>query len=140
MQNTALRTESGCTEDINIEHLDDETQTLPLTEHFKLHASQIKQKAQHPGHPQNRQPRLMKQVTFNNTNYTTNIQADPNTVTIADISTNKKTIHQAIVTKHVTKPLLQNSSSKEITTKYCKHFHPTSAVLKRHYPSSRVVP
>ena len=53
MQNTALRTESGCTEDTNIEHLDDETQTLPLTEHFKLHASQLKQKAQHPGHPQN---------------------------------------------------------------------------------------
>ena len=45
----------------------------------------------------------MKQVTFNNTNYTTNIQTDPNTVTMADISTNKKTIHQAIVTKHVTK-------------------------------------
>ena len=45
----------------------------------------------------------MKQVTFNNINYTTNTQTDPNTVTIADISANMKTIHQAIVTKLLTK-------------------------------------
>ena len=51
MQNTALRTESGWLRDTNIEHLDDETQTLPLTEHSKPHASQIKQKEQHPCHP-----------------------------------------------------------------------------------------
>ena len=51
MQNTALRTGTICHRDTNIEHLDDETQILPLTEHSKLHASQIKQKAQHPCHP-----------------------------------------------------------------------------------------
>ena len=45
----------------------------------------------------------MKQTTFNNTNYTTNIQTDPNTVTMAAISANKKTIHSAVITRHLMK-------------------------------------
>ena len=48
MQNTVLRTATECTGYTNTQHLHDDTQTLPLTEHFKLHSSQIKQTAQHP--------------------------------------------------------------------------------------------
>ena len=37
MQNAALRTATGCTEDTNIQHLQDETLTLPIHEHIQLH-------------------------------------------------------------------------------------------------------
>ena len=39
-----------CTQDKNI-HLHDETRRLPIHEHLQLHASQHKQKTQHPSHP-----------------------------------------------------------------------------------------
>ena len=59
----------------------------------------------------------MTQATFNNTNYITNLPTNPNTVTMADISANNKTIH---------------------TTMHCHktpHFsYPTSATLKRLSP------
>ena len=51
MQNAALRTATGCTQDTNIQHLHDETLTLPIHEHLQLHATQYKQKTQHPSHP-----------------------------------------------------------------------------------------
>ena len=51
VQNTALRIATGCTHDINTQHLHDETNVLPIHQHLQLHASQIRQKAQHPTHP-----------------------------------------------------------------------------------------
>ena len=60
MQNAALRTATGCTQDANI-HLYDETLTLPIHEHLQPHASQYKQKTQHPSHP------LHKHATYFNT-------------------------------------------------------------------------
>ena len=39
MQNAALRTATGCTHVINIQHLHDETLILPIKEHLQLHAS-----------------------------------------------------------------------------------------------------
>ena len=61
MQNAALRTATRCTQDTNIQHLHDETLTLPIHEHLQLHASQYKQKTQHPSHP------LHKHTTYFNT-------------------------------------------------------------------------
>ena len=61
MQNAALRTATGCTQDTNIQKLHDETLTLPIHEHLQLHASQYKQKTQHPSHP------LHKHTTYFNT-------------------------------------------------------------------------
>ena len=60
MQNAALRTATGCTQDTNI-HLHDETLTLPIHDHQQLHASQYKQKIQHLSHP------LYKHTTYVNT-------------------------------------------------------------------------
>ena len=54
MQNAALRIATGCTQDTNIQHLHDETHTLPIHEHLQLHAPQYKQKTQHPSHPLHR--------------------------------------------------------------------------------------
>ena len=50
IHNAALRTATGCTQDTNIQHLHDETLTLPIHEHLQLHASQYKQKTSHPLH------------------------------------------------------------------------------------------
>src|SRR6185436_17259905 len=50
-QNSALRIITGCTADTNTEHLHIETKTLPLSNHLKLHATQLRQKSQLPTHP-----------------------------------------------------------------------------------------
>ena len=90
MQNAALRTATGCTQDTNIQHLHDETLTLPIHEHLQLHASQYKQKTQHPSHHLYKHttyfntPRL-KNTIFNNGRYTTNIPTDLHTITTKDI-------------------------------------------------------
>ena len=39
MQNAVLGFATEYTKDTKIQHLHDETQTFPVTEHFKLHAS-----------------------------------------------------------------------------------------------------
>ena len=41
MQNAALRTATGCTQDTNIQKLHDETLTLAIYEHLQLHASHV---------------------------------------------------------------------------------------------------
>ena len=46
VQNTALRIATGCTADRNAHHLHQETLVLPLSNHLKLHASQLKEKNQ----------------------------------------------------------------------------------------------
>ena len=61
MHNAALRTATACTQDTNIQHLHDETLTLPIHENPLLHVSQCKQKTQHPSHP------LHKHTTYFNT-------------------------------------------------------------------------
>ena len=111
VQNTALRIATGCTHDTNTQHLHDETNVLPIHQHLQLHASQIRQKAQHPTHPLHKltihphTPRLKKQTTFNNINYTTNIDTHPDTVTQQQISANSTQIHTSIVqTPHATQP------------------------------------
>ena len=106
MQNAALRTAIGCTQDTNIQHMHDETLTLPIHEHLQLHASQYKQKTQHPSHPLHKHttyfntPRL-KPTIFNSGRYTTNIPTDPHTVTTTDIKTNMRHIHTSIVSRHL---------------------------------------
>ena len=109
MQNAALRTATGCTQDTNIQHLHDETLTLPIHEHLQLHASQYKQKTQHPSH--------------HNGRYTTNIPTDPHTVTTTDIKTNMRHIHTSIVSRHL---------ATRGNNKICAHLHHTLAALKRY--------
>ena len=114
----------------------DETLTLPIHEHLQLHASQFKQKIQHPLHPLHKHttyfntPRL-KPTIFTNGRFTTNIPTDPHTVTSTDI---KQTcaIHTHLSSLGI-KP-------QEAITKYCAHLHHTLAALKRHFPASLVAP
>ena len=60
IQNAALRTATGCTQDTNMQHLHDETLTLPIHEHLQLHASQYKQKTQYPSHPLHKQHNILQ--------------------------------------------------------------------------------
>ena len=86
------------------------------TKVLQRHASQIRQKAQHPTHPLHKltihphTPRLKKQTTFNNINYTTNIDTHPDTVTQQHISANSTQIHTSIVQTH----LMQRNHNKLI--------------------------
>ena len=106
MQNAALRTATGCTQDTNIQHLHDSTLIFPIHEHLQVHASQYKQKTQHPSHPLHTHktyfntPRL-KHTIFNYDRYTTNIPTDPHTVTTTDIKTNVCYMRTYIVSRHL---------------------------------------
>ena len=106
MQNAALKTATGCTQDKHIQHLHDKTLTLPIHEHLQLHASQYKQKTQQQSHPIHKHttyfntPRLKKTI-FNNGRYAKNIPTDPHTGTTTDIKTNMRHIHTSIVSKHL---------------------------------------
>ena len=100
IQNSALRTATGNTLDTNTSHLHQETLVLPIVEHLKLHASQLRQKARDPDHllnSLNYQPepsRWMKQSIFKNIDYTTNIES-------GTIKENIRTIHSTIVTNYI---------------------------------------
>src|SRR6476619_6366593 len=106
-QNTALRIITGCTADTNIQYLHTETQILPLSSHLKLHASQLRQKAQFPTHPlhpltkQNPSRRQMKQTIFENTSFTTNIDANPTNTTETTVQRNIREIHHSIIENHL---------------------------------------
>src|SRR6476469_5201561 len=106
-QNTALRIITGCTADTNIQHLHTETQILPLSTHLKLHASQLKQKAQLPTHPlhsftkQNPSRRQMKQTIFKITSFTTNLDANPTNTTETTVQFNINEIHHSKVENHM---------------------------------------
>ena len=70
IQNSALRTITGCTLDTNPHHLHTETKILPIDIHMKLHGSQLRQQAQDPEHTlhqlatQEPPARLKKQTIF----------------------------------------------------------------------------
>ena len=50
MQNAALGTATGCTQDTNIHHLQDEILTFSIHEHLELYASHYKHKTQPQSH------------------------------------------------------------------------------------------
>src|SRR6267154_1536919 len=103
IQNNALRVITGCTSDTNTQHLHTETKTLPLMNHLRLHASQLRQKAKLPMHPlhelvkQANCPRRMKPTIFDKWSGKTiniNVTTSPTPDTI---SSTLKTIHTTAV-------------------------------------------
>ena len=86
MQNAALRTSTECTQDINIQHLHDETVILPI--HERTYSStrrntNRKHNIHHP--PPASQYSKEKNTIFYNDRYTTNIPIDSHTITSRDI-------------------------------------------------------
>ena len=131
-QNTALRIITGCTSDTNIQHLHNETETLPLPLHLKLHASQLWHKSQlvtHPLHELNHQqipPRSKKQTIFTDNSYHA-LQAYTTPATNDTIKANLKHTHHQLVQLHLTsrkdnpiiaqKPPIINKSEETLTRK-----------------------
>ena len=99
--NTKHRTQNSNWVHNRHKHLHDETHTLPIKEHLQLHASQIRPKSQHPTHPLHyiTIPRRKKQTTYNNTDYTRDIDTNDD----VKITTNMKHIHTTIVRKYLNK-------------------------------------
>ena len=97
MQNAALRTATGCTQDRNIQHLHDKTLIRPILEHLQLHASQYKQNTTSIT-PFTQTYNILqhskaKNTIFNNSRYTANIPTDPHTITTTYIKANMRHIH-----------------------------------------------
>ena len=107
IQNSALRTITGCTLDTNVHHLHIETKILPIDTHMKLHGSQLRQQAQDPEHTlywlttQEPPARLKKQTIFHNNNYTTDIDTPSDTTTQETIKANTAQIHTQIVANYM---------------------------------------
>ena len=109
LQNAALRTVTGCTDDTNIQHMHDETLILPIHEHLQLHASQYKQN-----------------TILNQGRYTTNIPTDPHTITTTDIKTNMRHIHTSTVCRH-----LATRGNNKILRTSPPHFFSSEQILPR---------
>ena len=102
MQNAALRTVTGCTQDTNIQHLHDETLILPIYEHLQLHASQYKQNTQTSNSSLIQTYNILQHTKALTTDATQ--QTFPQTPTQSvqqTIKTNNRHIHTSIVSRHL---------------------------------------
>ena len=120
IQNDALRTITGCTSDTNTQHLHVETKILPLRNHIRLHASQMRQKSQLPTHPlhdlnnPDKNLRQKKETIFDDwSGKTIRIDPKPDTPTPDSISQSLKTIHTMAVSECISEykpnPILLSS-------------------------------
>ena len=105
MQNVALRTATGCTQDTNIQHLHDKSLILRIHKHLQLHASKYKKKKHNIHHTpytnmQYTSQSKAKNTIFNNGRYTPTIPTDPHTIPTTDIKTNMRHI-LSIVSRHL---------------------------------------
>ena len=125
MQNAALRTATGCTQDTNIQHLHDETLILPIDDiySYTCHNTNIKHNIHQIPYTNIQQTSTTPDLKniFNNGRYTTNIPTGPYTVTTTAIN------------------CLYASSHKR-QYKYCAHLHHPLTVMKRYFPASLVAP
>jgi hypothetical protein len=126
IQNSALRLATGCISDTNTQHLHVETKVLPIKEHLKLQASQLRQKAQLQTHPLNKLTKLdsskiLKRPTiFDNTNHTINYDDNQNLFTKETIELNKKRIHTDITAEYISE-IEPNKVINKIAPEINKH-------------------
>ena len=82
----------------------DETLISPMREHLQLHASQFKQKTQHPSRPiYIHTYNILHHPIFKNACYTTHLPTNSHTVTATDIKANMRHIHTSIVSVYLAK-------------------------------------
>ena len=105
VQNAALRTVTGCTKDTPIQHLNDETSSLPFSNHLQLHSSLLRQRSHLDSHPlfpytdphRYDNKRYLRPTIFHNKDYTYNIPLDTNLPISDTIKSNCQEIHSTIV-------------------------------------------
>ena len=134
MQNAALRTATGCTQDTNIHHY----------ARRNAHTSYIRAPTAPRLTIQTRNTTSITALTqtynilqhskanktiFNNGRYTTNIPTEPHTITTTDITTNMRHIHTSFVSRYL--------ATRGIT-KYSAYVHHTLADLNRYFSTSLV--
>ena len=106
IQNTALQIFTGCPQDMNTQHLHDETKVLPMDTHLKLYATQLKQLTQtqtHPLHDLNAYsdlPKNMKATIFHDNEHTSTIISEPD-ITPEECRENAKHIHTTITSQYL---------------------------------------
>ena len=118
MQNAALRTATGCTQDTNVQHMHDKHSYIPYTRHRSspvtiqtenttsiTYLTQTYNKQRHSN---------AKHTFLNNGRYTTNIPTDRHTFTTIDI-----------------KQTCAINIPQDAITRNCAHLHHTLAALKR---------
>ena len=109
-------TTAGCTRDTSTQHLHEEISILPIKQHLALHASQLKQKAQHPGHTYITITTTKKHYNQAYITTTTTKKHETNhvpqyklhnrqilpsdTTTLQTVENNIKLVHTAIVQRH----------------------------------------
>ena len=106
MQNAALRTATGCTQDTHIQHLHDENTHTSHTRAPTAPRATIQTKNKTSFTPLTHTYNILqhskaKNTIFNNGRYTTNIPTDPHPITTTDINTNMRYIHTYIVSRHL---------------------------------------
>ena len=119
---------------VSSEHLHIETKVLPLANHLKLHASQLRQKSQlstHPPHnllPQPAGLREMKETIFDNwSGTTTTIKNNNNNALTKELITqNVKTIHTIAVAE-----CRQSYTSNPILAQPAPNVNPSEQSLPR---------
>jgi hypothetical protein len=132
VQNAALRLASGCTRDTNLQHLHCETQTLPIRDHLKLHASLLRDKSHDVHHPlfpcliSSPPKRVMKETIFHNNAFTLNLPTDPTNLNKQTISANSKIIHTTIVQGY-----LSTLQPNKLLNKSPPDIHPSESSLDR---------
>ena len=109
MQNAALRTDTECTQDANIQHLHDETRNTHTSPTRALTALRVTIQTENTTsitpltqtYNILQHSKAQKPTIFNNGRYTTHIPTYPNTIIITDIKTNIRHIHTSIVSRHL---------------------------------------
>ena len=104
MQNAALRTATGCTQDTNICMTKQSHSPYTSTYSSTPHNTNKKHNIYHIPYTNTQHTSTLlgsKPIIFNNGRYTTNIPTDPHTVTTTDIKTNMRHIHTSIVSRHL---------------------------------------
>ena len=105
MQNTALSTATGCTQDTNYICMTKHSRS-PYTSTYSStpHNTNRKHNIHHIPYTNTQHTstlQCLKNTIFNNSRYTTNIPTDPHTVTTTDIKTNMRHIHTSIVSRRL---------------------------------------
>ena len=138
IQNSALRTITGCTLDrMYTHHQHTQTKILPIDTHMELHGSQLRQQAQDPEHTLHRlttqesPARLKKQTIFHNNNYTNDIDTPPDTLYANNSSQQNTELNTTRNKQHRTStPTLHKKTSG--TTPHKQSTNPTHMPTQNH--------
>ena len=130
MQNAALRTATGCTQDTNICMTKNSHFLYTSTYNSTPHNTNRKHNIHHVSYTNTQHTSTLqgwkKHNIFNNCGYTTNIPTDPHTVTTTDIKTNMLHIHTSVVSRH-----LSTRGNNNILHTLPPHFSSSEEILPR---------